>query len=380
MLACTPLSRLREISPSEDVSATKVATINENSQLIAEAYEKIETLPGYRLESRYVISGEGGHRLGYTLVGEYDATGNRHIFMQTANHQQVELFFVEGHTYLFESQYNGWIDLGPISPVELQQRDGFLPADFSLMQNPAQWLTRFSAAPTQANVERYRGRPATRYILQPMIAELSKAFDQEPSRLSVNLNGALWIDQETGALLKSEIILYDSETGQSIQEYRLEIGDIGDVAPIIPPTPVVDPEASVSATATAQGWSVLDGEMNYRGTPIRFELIPLKVIQIPDTSPLNAEVHIILRQLPEHIFQGANLEPFLAQLRQQLTLSIPKRNLIVTSSGFRLGQQTVEERSLQVIFAFNANLEDFNRVELILSGRGNPQFAPVPVE
>jgi hypothetical protein len=31
-------------------------------------------------------------------------------------------------------------------------------------------------------------------------------------------------------------------------------------------------------------------------------------------------------------------------------------------------------------FNFNANLEDFNRVELILAGQGNPQFAPVPIK
>jgi hypothetical protein len=31
-------------------------------------------------------------------------------------------------------------------------------------------------------------------------------------------------------------------------------------------------------------------------------------------------------------------------------------------------------------FDFNANLEDFNRIELILAGQGNSQFVPVPVK
>jgi hypothetical protein len=80
----------------------------------------------------------------------------------------------------------------------------------------------------------------------------------------------------------------------------------------------------------------------------------------------------------------------LGQLREQLTLSIPERNLIVTSNGFRLadsGSQDLtgqdlagQELDLEVFYFFNADLEDFSHIELILSGQGNPLFAPVPVE
>ena len=68
------------------------------------------------------------------------------------------------------------------------------------------------------------------------------------------------------------------------------------------------------------------------------------------------------------------------QLRQQLTLSIPQRNLIVTSGGFEVADSNAINRSLSVSYFFNADLEDFSHVELILSGQGNPVFVPVSVE
>ena len=191
------------------------------------------------------------------------------------------------------------------------------------------------------------------------------------------MRGTLWIDDETGALLKSEILLYEGENPQPTQEFVLEISEIGDIAPIEIPSPVIDPVAMVAATATAQAWTILQAVLDYRGQQISFEVIPLQVTQVPDSSPRQAEVQILLRQLPDHLF--TELEPFLAQLREQLTLSIPKRNLIVTSSGYRLENSHRDDQLVEVVYLFNADLEEFNHAELILSGTGNPQFVPVPV-
>jgi hypothetical protein len=194
------------------------------------------------------------------------------------------------------------------------------------------------------------------------------------------LNGNLWVDTETGVLLKSEIMVYEGQTGRVLQEHRLEISEIETVSPFAVPEPVVDPAAIVAATATAQVWTTLETTMNYRGTPLTFEFIPLEVRQVPDSSPLRAEVRVMIRKLPAYVLSEENIEPFLAQLRQQVTLSIPNRNLIVTSSGYELENQTQEPGVLRMSFDFNANLEDFNRIELILAGQGNPQFVPVPVK
>jgi hypothetical protein len=230
-------------------------------------------------------------------------------------------------------------------------------------------------------------QPVTRYA----IADTVEAFGQEAASLPLDLRGTLWIDDETGAVIKSEIFLYERENSQPAQEFIMEISEIGQIAPLTAPTPIVDPTAIASATATAQVQVVLPAKLNYQGEAVSFEIIPLRVSQAPDSSPLRAEVQLILRQLPEAIFQETSFEPFLGQLREQLTLSIPERNLIVTSNGFRLadsdgpdlaGQDhlTTENHTLEVFYFFNADLEDFSHVELILSGQGNPLFAPVPVE
>jgi hypothetical protein len=138
--------------------------------------------------------------------------------------------------------------------------------------------------------------------------------------------------------------------------------------------------AAATATATALVQTVLPAKLNYQGQPVDFEIVPLRVKQVPDSSPRSGEVRLVLRQLPDSLFQEASFEPFLAQLRERLTLSIPERNLIITSSGFRLEERDSKNRTLEVLYFFNADLEDLRYVELILSGQGNPIFAPVPVE
>ena len=158
------------------------------------------------------------------------------------------------------------------------------------------------------------------------------------------------------------------------------MSDIGQVEPIAAPAPVIDPMAIVSATATAEAWTVLTVDLNYRDQTLSFELIPLRVTQTPASSPRRAEVQLFLRQLPDFLFRGANLEPFLAQLRHQLTLSLPRRNLVVTSSGFRLDKSDSQNLEAEVIYFFNADLEDFSHAELVIAGKGNPLFAPMPVE
>jgi hypothetical protein len=72
-------------------------------------------------------------------------------------------------------------------------------------------------------------------------------------------------------------------------------------------------------------------------------------------------------------------EPFLAQLGEQLTLSIPKKNLVVKSNGFQIETIDPENDALTVIYFFETELGDFSHVELILASPGNPVLAAVPV-
>ena len=239
-------------------------------------------------------------------------------------------------------------------------------------------LTQFGAAPTESGHERLNNRPATRYRLGYVVTEMAEIFGQELADSPLDLRGTLWVDDETGVLLKSEILLYQGETNLPTQEFVLEISQINDLAPIEVPLPVVDPAAIVAATATAQAWTILDVRLDYRGEQVSFKVIPRQVTQIPNSSPRRAEVQLLLRQLPDNLF--GELEPFLAQLREQLTLSIPKRNLVVTSSGYRLEISNRDEQIVNVVYLFNADLEEFSHAELIISGVGNPLFSPVPIE
>ncbi len=378
LLACGPLDRLREVNQPENTLATRVALIDESSHLAPDAYQKIETLPGYHLENQTITWDSAGNQTRQITISDYDARGNVHTITHSLDGHKNELYIVEGRTYLFDEQYQGWLDLEDL-PAETQQAT---PLRFNPESgfNMGQLLSQFAAIPVESGREQMAERRAIRYELQPIVAEMAEALGQEPTSSGSKPQGLLWIDEQSGALLKSNILLYEAGRLQPVQEYLLEISQIGQIEPITVPTPLINPAAVVAATATAQAWTVLNVVLDYREERLEFELIPVRISQLPNASPRSAEVQLILRHLPDHLFPEATLEPFLAHLREQMRLSIPKRNLVVTSSGFRLENSDAQNQTLTVHYLFNADLEDFDHIELILSGPGNPLFAPVPVE
>ncbi len=383
ILACGPTDRLQELNrPEQILVATGSVIIDKNNNLAAEAYEKIQTLPGYRLESQSIKPDRAGNLTHQVIISQYDARGNIHTLTQTAAGRQNEVYLVDGHTYVFEAQYEGWVDISPIISPEGKQAEENLLANPGPEEKVVQLLTQFAAIPTKSGHETLKNRPASRYKLQYIMSEIAVVFGRAPTDSAITLRGTLWIDDATGTLLKSEFLLYEDEVGQPTQEYRLEISEIGNIAPLAIPSPVVDPTAIAAATATAQAqaWTVLNAVFDYQSQQINFELVPVRATQIPNSSPLSVEMQLFLRQLPERVFGETEPEPFLIQLQKQLSLSIPKRNLIVASSDFRLESTDSQKRSLNVLYFFNADLEDFDHVELILSQPGNPLFAPVPVE
>jgi hypothetical protein len=379
LLACGPLNRLQALNRQSRALATGVAIIGENKNLVVEAYQNLQRLPGYRLESQSIVRDSVGNLSSLIIISNYDSKGNVHTLTQTPDGRQDEIYSVDGHTYVFEAQYNGWVDLSAVTPVEIQQPNNPTLASLSQVGSPIQLLSRFGGVPLEAGHETLQNRPVTRYELQYVVADFAEVLGDAQTTPDTDLQGTLWIDDETEALLKLEILFYENRTDQPSQEFLLETSEIGNIAPVDIPAPVVDPVAIVSATATAQAWSVLKVKFDYQGEPITFELVPVQISQVPDSSPLSAEVQLILRNLPNSLLTEADAEPFLTQFHQQLTLSIPQHNLIVTSSGFRLESIDSQNYSMEVICSFNADLEDFNHVELILSSMGNPQFVPIPV-
>lgn len=370
LLACGPLNQWQQLTRQQQAVATTTARLGQSGELVSEAYGKLQTLPGYRLESRRVERNEAGDQTSTTLITEYDGQGN--LFVQT---EATELYFVEGRTYLFDPHYAGWVDFTPVLPAELRQS---YDDDLSLT-TLTHLLSRLGTVPIETGQETVGDRLATRYRLRGLVTEISQTLGQE-APASLDLRGTLWIDETSGALLKTEISIYRADSSQPIQEFELEVSNIGQIRPITVPGPVVDPARLISATATAQAWTVQPVVLEHQGQMIDFELIPVGVTQTPNALPRQAEVRLILRKLPEQLFRGARLEPFLAQLQHQLSLGLPRRNLVVTSSGYRLNQSDSQNQEAEVIYLFKADLEDFSHAELVIAGLGNPLFAPVAVE
>lgn len=378
LLACGPADRLREFNRQRQALATGAAILDENNDLVAEAYRKMQRLPGYRLESRSIVQDSTGNRTLQLVVSEIDTQGNRHVLTQAGDGGQQEHYLVGDHTYMFEPQYDGWVEASAAGPIAAQPTGEALLTGPGSAGSVVQLLTEFATVPVKSGREKLDDRAATRYKLQYIVPEIAKAFGQDAAE--IDLRGTLWVDDATGALLKSEILLYEGSTSLPAQEYLLEVSEIGLIEPIAVPTPVVDPVAIAAATATAEAWTVLNAELDFRGELIRFELIPVEVRQVPSSSPRSAAMHLVLRQLPPRIFSESEREPFLVQLREQLSLSIPERNLIITSSGFQPASEDAQNQTLDVDYFFNADLETFGYIELIFSQPGNPYFVPVPVE
>lgn len=380
ILACGPLNQLQSLSQPRPVPATEAALIERGHYRLADAFVKLAMLPGYRLESETMVHPPAGQPLLSTLVIERDAAGNSHIFSQNSPDPPQEIYLIAGQTYLFDPQNQGWVDQGAVSPAEAQQFNTASLIGLSQADSLLRRLAQLNAVPQAAGHGAIQDRPATRYELQYAAADLAEVVGQIFTDASPHLSSLIWLDAETGAPLKLEISLYEAQASRPTQEFRLEVSHIGQIAPIAVPSPLVDPAAMIAATTTAQTWIILETAMDYQGQSFRFELVPVRVSQTSQADPLSAQMYLILRQLPAQLFLPANLEPFLTQLGQRLALSIPQRNTTIPSDRFHLEHSDAAQRTLEVLYFFQADLEDFAHVELVLSGQGNPAFAPVPVE
>jgi len=378
LLACTPFNRLQELNRKGRVLATGVAIIGEGDYLALAAYQKLEQLPGYRLESRSIIRDEAGHASTLVIVSQNDARGNRHVVSKMADGQQQEQYIVAGQTYYFKPEYSGWVREDTPAPAGTQPAPGHSLATLGQSGSVIRLLPQLGAVPTKAGHEIIQNRAATRYELEYVTAELAETFGQQVD-VSAKLYGTLWVDNQTGALLKSEIFLYEDDSRQPRQEFYLEASQIGHIAPIVAPTPLVNPDAVVAATATAQAWSVLPVELEYKGQPIAFDLIPVQISQVTTTTAVTAEMELSLRQLPASLPLETEIDQFLSDFGSRLSLSIPRQNLVVTSHSYRIIHVDLKQRTITVSYRFQADLDDFSHVELILASPGNPIFAPVPV-
>jgi hypothetical protein len=367
LLACTPFNRLAELNRSGQAVATGIAVINQGDFRVLSAYSKLQELPGYRLETQLLLRDQANSAVTITAIRTHDARGNSHTITQQPHQTPLESYFVDGQTYRFNPTYNGWV----ISTGADAEQSALAE---QIMQFP-RWLAQFGAVPVAAGPEVVEGRAATRYTLQYLTTKLAAAAGRPTEAATPRLEGTLWVDDETGALIKAEILLFDSsDSRQPNQEFLLTVNDIGQVAVIAAPSPLIDIEGQVAATATAQAWSVLKITLTYQQQPISFDLIPLEVTP---SSPGPARLKLSLRSLPGYILDSP--DDFLVQFQKQLTLSLPQNNTTAVSSGYVVDTIDASRGSIEVRYQFEANLENSEHAELIIAGAGNPIFAPVPV-
>jgi len=372
LLACAPANRLAELSRDGRALATSVAIVNQGDLTVLSAYKRLDKLPGYRLESHHITKNGTDIASTVVVISEHDVKGNHHTTTQTPDGQLHEIYQVGGHNYAFSPHYNGWVD------TATDQAGTYRSAP--QINNPHQWLEQFGVIPVETGRETIQARFAIRYKLQDVVTQLAEGTGNAPAGDTSKLRGTLWVDEETGALLKSEILLFEDESRQPVQELLLAVTNIGNIQPILPPSPIANPGQIVSATATAQAWSVLQVTFNFQGQSHNFELVPVNIRQTSTgTNGNSAEMTLILRNLPANLLVEPERERFLTQLGAQLSLSIPKHNLTTNSQNFRLENKDISNQSLEVVYIFDAILEDFRLVEMILASPGNPIFAPVPV-
>ncbi len=354
LLACAPLNQLGSQANNNPAIATGAAIVAEGDLSALNAYQNLDKLPGYRLQTEQTMFAGAAVSSTVTTITERDAVGNSHTTAQTDGGPLYEIYTVNRQTYTFNTQYNGWVpgnDAG------------------ALLTGPPQWLLQLGVVPTVAGSESIQERNATRYRLQYLLSKLTAA------EVGPRLQGAIWVDDQTGALLKADLQLVEDK--QPRQKITLEVSQIGAIAAIQPPTPVINPDGVAAATATAQAWATLQIGLSYQGRPIEFELTPVEVRRQKNSSA--AAMQLVLRKLPPELLEPSELDRFLTQLGSRLTLSIPQKNLTANSAGFQLKNTSPTSQTVTVNYMFNANLENFSHIELILSNSGSPVVAPVPV-
>jgi hypothetical protein len=369
LLACTPLSRL---APQKEPA--REAVVAEQPGLMLAAYEKLRRLPGYRLESQRIVRGPGGQVAKLIMISEQDKQGNSHIWITPPEGQALELVVVAGRTYIFETQYNGWVE----ATAENNSAGDIYAAGLEQLVEPIRQLSQLDLVPVKMGQESWQSRAVTHYQLQAVGVDLAAALGVEVGQTPVELQGAFWVDQNTGALLKAELLFYEGQDRQASQELLIHVTQVGQIEPVAMPAPVVNPAAMVAGTATAQAWLTFPAELDYLETPVTFEITPLKTQAGDDINEV--EMQFLLRRLPAHLLQISQAELFLDYLQQKLQLSLPEHNLVILSHDFRLDHIDSQAGSVEATFFFEVDLAEFDQVELILAGSGNPLLMTVPVE
>lgn len=210
--------------PTAALPTTPPAGTPSSAGDIAAAYENLRHLPGYRFEGTYK-SEENGQLSGYLrVVQDVDAQGNLHLvaYDRKEGAPSLEIYYVGRHLYFVQG--------GQL--VDLGEQDAEQAATLYQVYYLPFYLAMVGASDLQpVGQESVNGLAATRY--RARFDEYVRAYLQLHQGVTYSAEGSIWISNQYGAILKSEVHVRASE-GTRTSEFasESEVSQVGRVPPV----------------------------------------------------------------------------------------------------------------------------------------------------
>lgn len=192
-----------------------------------QAYRNLQGLENYRL----VLITEGfavGNQSGaLTITYEY-YKNDRHVTVQAATGATTEVYQIAGKMYV-PNPAGGFVETDAANPLAIP----FQP----LLDLPKAVLTNLTpptAQYTAAGSERLNGRETTKYTGTIALNNLGIVNPALQNQRGTAVT-TLWVDNEAGYLSAAQSEITPSGGAQSPAKLRLDVRDVGQVAPLTPP-------------------------------------------------------------------------------------------------------------------------------------------------
>lgn len=191
---------------------------------VPKAYENIQKLPGYHAESTLRGQKADGSTTYIRLVRDVDAEGNFHLsaWDKESDTPSFELYYVNKHVYM--GQGGQFFDLGE---QPLEQASAF----YQIYDLPFAMLLLGAADLQPVGHETVGGLACTKY--RASFEQWVKLYLQAKAGVTYTSEGYLWISDQYGAIVKSNVQATLIEEGQTSSfSAETEISQVGQVGPI----------------------------------------------------------------------------------------------------------------------------------------------------
>ncbi|MGB9724313.1 MAG: hypothetical protein ACPL7G_10510 [Chloroflexia bacterium] len=205
--------------PTEPAPATPGAAPD-----LSAAQERIQTLPGFHYEGFLKGQETGESPVYLRFVEDVDAQGNFHllIYEEEGGSPTLDVYYIQKHFYL--GSEGTYIDLGVREESEAADFYQTYMIPFSLLFHGASNLEPIGQ-------ETVNGLPATKY--RANFEEWIRAYLQAQTGVSYTAEGYVWIADQYGAVVKSQVRASWSAEGKEGQyEAETEISRVGQIPTI----------------------------------------------------------------------------------------------------------------------------------------------------